>query len=213
MRVRRGGALGTAVILLTCVVLLIPSARTRLLRSAGWALVAEDPIEPVDAIVLTVDAQGAGVLEAADLVRDGVASRVAVFDDPLEPADLERLRRGLHYAANAERTTRELREAGVSSVESIATVEGTESEADALALWCDRRNIRSVIVVALRDHSRRVRRVLKRAMSGHSTKVVVRAARFSSFRPDEWWRTRGGVRTEIVETEKLWLDVVRHPLS
>jgi hypothetical protein len=31
--------------------------------------------------------------------------------------------------------------------------------------------------------------------------------------PDRWWETRRGVRTEIVELQKLLLDVVLHPMS
>jgi hypothetical protein len=64
------------------------------------------------------------------------------------------------------------------------------------------------VVVAARDHSRRLRRVLDRAMKGHPTRVTVRAERYSNFDPDRWWETRGGVRTEIIELQKLVLDVV-----
>jgi hypothetical protein len=213
MRVRRVGVLGGAAILLACGVLLIPSARTRLLRSAGWALVSEDPIERADVIVLTVDARDAGVLEAADLVHAGVAGRVGVFDDSPDPSDAEVIRRGLPYTSNAERESRMLRALGVTDVKSLGTVVGTESEIDLLFGWCDRMGVHTVVVVALKDHSRRVRRVLLRTMRGHAVKAIVRAARFSTFDPDNWWRTRGGIRTEIVETEKLWLDVVRHPFS
>jgi hypothetical protein len=42
---------------------------------------------------------------------------------------------------------------------------------------------------------------------------TVQAARYSSFDPDRWWETRKGVRTEIVELQKLLLDFVLHPLS
>jgi hypothetical protein len=37
--------------------------------------------------------------------------------------------------------------------------------------------------------------------------------RYSSFDPDLWWKTRSGVRTEIVELQKLVLEVVLHPIS
>jgi hypothetical protein len=70
-----------------------------------------------------------------------------------------------------------------------------------------------VIVVTNSDHSRRLRRTLHRAMKGRSTVVLVRPAYHSEFDPDNWWRKRGGIRTEIVELEKLMLDVLLHPLS
>ena len=70
-----------------------------------------------------------------------------------------------------------------------------------------------LIVVTNADHSRRLRRVLRRSMRGLQTKVIVRASRYSAFDPDRWWTTRAGARTGIVEIEKLLLDVVRHPMS
>src|SRR5579872_1292423 len=86
------GLLGMA-LCLAVVVLAIPSSRTFLLRSAGWALVDREPrIDSADVIVVAIDAGGAGTLEAADLVHRGVAERVAVFHDPPTAADQEFLR-------------------------------------------------------------------------------------------------------------------------
>jgi hypothetical protein len=50
-------------------------------------------------------------------------------------------------------------------------------------------------------------------MKGHSTRVTVRPEHYSNFDPDRWWETRGGIRTEVVELQKLLLDLVLHPLS
>jgi hypothetical protein len=69
------------------------------------------------------------------------------------------------------------------------------------------------VFVVARDHSRRIRRVLDRVMQGHPTRVTVQPARYSNFDPDRWWGTRSGIRTEIIEFQKLLLDVVLHPIS
>jgi len=37
-------------------------------------------------------------------------------------------------------------------------------------------------------------------------RVTVQLERYSSFDPDRWWETRDGIRTEIVEFQKLVLD-------
>ena len=95
----------------------------------------------------------------------------------------------------------------------ISRIDGTEAEGQELPLWCDEQHLRSIVVVATKDHSRRLARVLDRAMKGHATRFMVQAARYSSFDPDRWWETRGGVRTEIVEFQKLVLDVLLHPMS
>jgi hypothetical protein len=73
--------------------------------------------------------------------------------------------------------------------------------------------LRLIIVVTSSDHSRRLQRVLRRAMKGRGTRVIVRRSRYSEFDPDRWWQTRSGTRSEIIEFEKLLIDVVRHPFS
>jgi hypothetical protein len=63
--------------------------REPIFRAAGWALVVDEPFGPADIVVITVDADGAGVLEAADLIHGGIAPRVAVFADPPDEVDRE----------------------------------------------------------------------------------------------------------------------------
>jgi len=196
-------------------VVLIPTLRRPTLRAAGWALVVDDPIGPSDVIVVAVDAaDGAGVLEAADLVRAGVATGVGIFVEPATRVDREFIQRGIPYEDTAGRSVRQLKSLGVMTIEQIPeTVTGTEAQAQILIAWCTRRQFRSVVVVTNTDHSRRLRRVFRRSMRGHGLKVSVRSARYSTFDPDRWWATRGGIRIEIVEFQKLLLDVVRHPIS
>jgi len=185
-----------------------------ILRTVGWTLVADDPIEPVDMIVLTTDAGPGGLLEAADLVQRGTSTRVAVFADPPDDLDRELIRRGVPYEDAAVRSIRQLRFLGVENVEQVPyAVSGTEDEGRVLPAWFARRSFRSVVVVSTPDHSRRVRRLLRRAMKDHHTKVMIRYTRHSQFDPDRWWQTRVGARTGIIELQKLLLDVVRHPMS
>jgi hypothetical protein len=184
------------------------------LRAAGSALVASDGIAPADVIVVSTGADGAGVLEAADLVRSGVADRVAVFADPPDPVvDQEFLRRGVPYEDAAARSLRQLAALGIARIERIPRpVAGSDDEARLLPGWCAERGLRAVVVVTTADHSRRLRRLLARTMKGRATHVSVRPARYSPFDPARWWETREGVRTQVIETEKLALDVLLHPL-
>jgi uncharacterized SAM-binding protein YcdF (DUF218 family) len=192
----------------------IRPVRESVLRAAGWALVVKDePGVPADVIVVTIDSDGAGALEAADLVHSGVSKRVAVFQDLPSGEDFEFIRRGLPYEDAGARQIGQLAMLGVTDVVKISRVDGTESEGQMLPQWADQQHLRSIVVVAGKDHSRRLRRVLDRDMKGHSTRVAVRAARYSNFDPDRWWETRGGVRAEIVEIQKLLLDVLLHPMS
>jgi len=192
----------------------VPTVREPILRAAGWALVVKESVAPADMIVISLDSGGAGALEAADLVQSGIATRVAVFADPPSGEDLEFIRRGLPYEDGAARQIRQLGWLGVTDVVRIPRTDvGTEGEGEVLPPWCDLQQFRSIVFVATTDHSRRLRRVLDRSMKGHPTRVTVRPTRYSQFDPDRWWETRGGIRTEIVELQKLLLDIVRHPVS
>jgi len=203
-----------ALVVVTGALVAVPGARTTVLTAAGRALVIDDPIEPADIIVVTVDAGAAGLLEAADLVHGGTATRAALFGETLDSADREFERRLPAYENANDLAARQLQSLGVESVESIpAAVTGTTDEGRAFAEWCRRRGFRSVVVVSASDHSRRVRRVLHRSMRGQPTKIMVRSARFSPFKAEQWWQTRAGTRSELIELQKLLLDFVRHPLS
>jgi len=191
----------------------MPSVREPVLRAAGWALVVNEPVAPADIIVVSLDSAGAGALEVADLVQSGIATRVAVFTDPPSGEDHEFIRRGLPYEDASARQIRQLIWLGVTDIVEIPRTDvGTEGEGQVLPPWCDQHQFRSIVFVTARDHSRRVRRMLDRVMKGHPTRVTVQPARYSSFDPDRWWETRGGVRTEIVELQKLVLEAILHPL-
>jgi hypothetical protein len=106
------------------------AVRRPILRAAGWALVVNDRVEPANVIVVTVEADGAGVLEAADLVHSGVATRVAIFGEPPDTmVEREFIRRGVPYENAAARSVRNLRVLGVETVDLIPTyVAGSEDE-------------------------------------------------------------------------------------
>jgi hypothetical protein len=192
----------------------ISAIRRPILRAAGWALVVNERVEAADVIVLASNADFAGMLEAADLVHSGVATRVAVFADPPDTVDLEFIRRGIPYEDAAARSVRQLRALGVDTIDQIPrNAPGTEDIGRVLPDWCDQQGFRSVVVVSTSDHSRRLRRVLHRSMKGHQARVTVRSARYFVFDPDRWWESHDGIRTEVEELEKLLFDIVRHPIS
>jgi hypothetical protein len=188
-----------------------PGLRHSLLRSAGWALVAQDPPAKADIIVISTDAMGAGILEAADLLNAGFASRVAIFDRPVTRMSREFARRGVQPLDLKSVSIQLLRGLGITDVTVIPAVVGTVDEGKVLQQWCAANSIHSILFVSVRDHSRRTRRVLNRALSPRGVGVIVRYARFSEFDPDSWWQSRGGQRVQAIESEKLLVDFLRHP--
>jgi hypothetical protein len=193
------------------IIVSVPPWRHAVLRSAGWALVAEDPPGKADIIVISTDALGSGSLEASDLFHAGFATRVAIFDRPPTKVALELARRGVHPLNLKEVSIQQLHELGITDISVIPAVAGTVDEGRVLREWCVANSIHSILFVSVPDHSRRTRRVLDRSLAQHGIKVMVRYARFAEFDPSSWWASRGGQRVELVEMEKLLLDVLRHP--
>lgn len=192
---------------------LLPSRRP-LLQALGSMLVVDEPVSPSDVIVVPAWAGDAGVLEAAGLVHDGSAPQVAIVPGPDTPAGREFRRRGIPYKDDAAEMASLLSALGVEKVmRTPDAAAGTEAESLMLPAWCDEHGFRAVIVVSAPDHARRIRRVIRRDMRGRQIRVAVRSARYSSFDPENWWHSREGVRTEIIELQKLLLDVARHPFS
>ena len=211
---RRQRGIAVVLVLLALSSIAVPAIRYSILRAAGRTLVVNECAGLADIIVISGEADGAGVLEASDLVRSGVATRVAVFTYSPNAMEQEFTRRGIPYEDRTARFVRLLRSLGLIRVEQIPTyVTGTEDEGPALARWCDEQGFHSVVVVGNPDHSRRLRRVFHRSVKGHQTIVAVCPTQYSGFDSDRWWKSRTGIRTEIMESEKLLLDIVRHPIS
>jgi hypothetical protein len=191
--------------------LAVPASRHSVLSSAGWMLVAEDPPQKADIIIVSTDSSAAGILEAGTLVEARYASRVALFEHPPTPLQIELTRRGLPHVDLQTSSIELLHGLGITAIEIIPPVVGTNDEGDVLQKWCVAKGIRSILFVSVADHSRRTRRVLGRALGQHGIAVTVRWARYSQFDPERWWLSRNGQRTEIVESQKLLVDVLRHP--
>lgn len=189
----------------------VPTWRSAVLRNIGWTLVAEDPPGKADIIVISTNGIQPGILEAADLVHSGFAGRVAIFRPPVSRAATELERRGIKTSSEKEAAIQFLHELGVAQVSIIPSTVGTVDEGEVLRRWCAANSIHSVLFVSVPDHSRRTRRVLNRALRQAGVKVMVRYTRYSEYDPNAWWQTRGGQRVQLVETEKLLLDLLRHP--
>jgi hypothetical protein len=190
----------------------LPTWRHATLRCMGWLLVSQDALAKADVIVVSSDSLGGGALEASDLVRAGYATRVVVFGRPQLPIQRELLRRGAPPWDQAAFQVSVLRSQNVNDIVELPPVAGTTDEGRVLSQWCSANVIHSVIFVSDRDHSRRTRRVLERALGRGGVRSIVRYTRWSAFDPDTWWQTRDGQRIQIEETEKLLLDYLAHPL-
>jgi len=184
------------------------------LRWAGRALVRVDPLVHADIAIVPEWTGAAGALEVADLIQAGMVDRVGVLAAPVLPEEREFRRRGIPYDDEADHLIRHMIDLGVRRPERLPTpAEGTESEGKELADWCRDNPVREMMIISPPDHSRRLRRVLRRSMGQCAANVSVRTTRYAPFQPDRWFETRWGLRIGLVELEKLLLDVLRHPFS
>jgi hypothetical protein len=184
-------------------------AHRPMLRTIGDVLIVDEQMDRADVIVLAADALFVGAdVDAAELVAQHVADRAAVFT-VIPNSEAYRIRR---HDATAQ-AVRRLERLGVPRVDRIpAAVTGTTDSMPVLVEWCRVQNLHSVLIITNADHSRRVRRVLDRALVGTSgLTAAVHVADGSPFRPDDWWTHRGTILTFARELPKLMIDTASHP--
>jgi hypothetical protein len=206
----------SALLIVLCLIAIVAVTPLRVvpLRWAGRALVSVDPLVRADIAIVPEWTGAAGALEVADLIKSGMVGRVGVLGIPVTTEEQEFRRRGVSFEDDADKLMHQMISLGVANPERLPTsAEGTEDEGHELADWCKANPVREMMIISRPDHSRRLRRVLRRSMWQCGANVSVRTPRYSQFDPDHWFETRWGLRIGLVELEKLLLDVVRHPFS
>jgi uncharacterized SAM-binding protein YcdF (DUF218 family) len=168
----------------------------------GRWLVAEDPLEKAQAIVVLSGGMPVRALEAARLYHQGYASQVWLTR-PVQPAaSLDAM--GIPNSGEDFFNPRILTHEGVpsSAVHILEPqINNTADEIRAIAAEISREHISVVIIVTTKAHTRRVAR-LWRQLAGGRGRAIVRAASTDPFDPAHWWRNTRDV-----------LDVVREVLG
>jgi hypothetical protein len=91
-----------------------------MLKAAGSILVTDDPVKHGDVIVLAIGSDGAGALEAADLVHGGIASRVAVVVDSTNASVKDKfINRGVTDEGGTAQLIRQLKALGIDAVDRV----------------------------------------------------------------------------------------------
>ena len=171
------------------------------LRLLGAALVAEDGLATADVIVVSTSSAVCDALEAARLFRDGYAPRILVPGTTPEPYldDVHAL--GIPQLSGAELTRAVLQRSGVpeAAIEvGPDEIDGTSTEARAIAAFARQRRPGRLIVVTARSHGARTRWLL-RDLLPPGTGLIVRGARCDPFAADSWWRSRDESRDVLME--------------
>lgn len=179
--------------LITAVVLYL--AREPLLGAMGSYLVQTEPPRKADIVlVLAGDGTGNRILKAAELVRDGYASKVLVSGPDgnygLHECDLE-----IPFAVRAGYPESYF-------VHFENTAKSTREEAHQAAEELRRRGVHSVLLVTSDFHTRRSKRMYK--VEAPDLEVITVAAPDVNFTAHGWWKNRQGQKTAFYE----WLKTV-----
>lgn len=182
--------------------------RGTLLPAAGWWLVAADPPQPVDAVMVLGGGATTRPFGAAAMVRVGLTRRVLISTvrPPPDEADGD-------VPPEHEYTRRALVGSGVPDSAVIRldpVVAGTFDEAASLAAWMDEHPDAVVGIVTNDFHTRRAGRVFRHVLGSRADRLRVFAVPTDGFGPDNWWRFEEGVSLYLNEFAKTAYYEVRY---
>jgi uncharacterized SAM-binding protein YcdF (DUF218 family) len=172
----------------------------------GAFLVAADPLEKADAIVVLAGSIAERALEAADLYGEAYASRIVLSRQNRDRGELALVARGVPFAEDVERIRDAFLALGIpaSAIVIPATVHNsTAAEAITLRELSAAHGWRRLIVVSSKYHLRRAGFAFRRELRGTDIDVRMRPTRYDSADPERWWRHRTDLRLVVPEALKL----------
>jgi uncharacterized SAM-binding protein YcdF (DUF218 family) len=162
-------------------------ARHPLLRLAGGFWVVDETPEVSDVIVVlsgdNYDADRA--VRAAALYKSGMAPRILATGRTLRP-----------YASSTDLMKRDLAEKGVpaSAIDDFThTEDDTKDEAVGLSEFVKSHNWKRILLVTSNYHTRRAEYIYERTLPP-GTQLRVVSAPDSQYDPNNWWRSRRGMK-------------------
>lgn len=204
---QRGGIFFRLISLLVFVVLLliVYLVRVPILRVAGNFWVVNDTPQPSDAIAVLGDDNynGDRAARAAELFKAGWAPRVIASGRYLRS-----------YATISELEAHDLADHGVppgAIVRFAHQATDTKDECADMGQLMTQHGWKRLLLVTSTYHTRRSRYICERLLPP-GTVLRVEAAPDSDYDPDNWWRTRGGMKAFFHETVGIFVAMweLRH---
>jgi uncharacterized SAM-binding protein YcdF (DUF218 family) len=201
----RGRKAGFAAVALLVVAVAAYALHAPMLRAAGRFLIVSETPEPSDAIVVLGGDVATRALEAVRLYKAGIAPRLLLTTEWTPPAVAQVRRDGIDLNESWENQQKVLVGYGVPPGRILRVehpVGDTFEELEQVRDFALRQGWRSVTIVTSNYHTRRTRQTA-RALFGQRIAVRVVASGVDYFDPESWWTSPAGVRTFVVEFEKL----------
>jgi uncharacterized SAM-binding protein YcdF (DUF218 family) len=199
---------GTRFVIFILFMLLIWVFRVQLLRSAGNFLISEDELMPTQVLVVL----GGNSLErgtaAVQLYRAGIAERIVCTGGNV-PTALEAA--GIPMF-EAELSINFLLANGIDSSAVIPLTQSTSTfeEANEVLNWAAAHGVDEVTVLSSRFHTRRVRKVFKKAFKESEIRVRVVGAPSLNYNENEWWKSEEGLIMVNNEYMKTLYYLMKH---
>ena len=173
---------------------------------AGRYLVAEDPLQHADAIVVLAGARVERWLEGYDLYRAAWAPRILLSNGKTEPAERRLREMGIAFPREGELARDALIRLGVPrDVVDVfgVSVDNTAQEASAGREAARAGGWHRIILVTSKYHTRRAGFAFRREFRGTGVEIVVRGSRYDPFVADRWWTDRASLRDVLSELQRL----------
>ena len=180
-------------------------------RLGAW-LVVEDPLQKADAIIVLGGTMYERPLEAVELLAEGWADRVFLFQQVVDWGEASLIERQVPYTREVDLQIEVMQRLGVdkSRIAVLEQANSTADEADYVFQLASREKFRRLIVITSRQHTRRARLVMNRRLDDIGVQVIVRASRFDRSDVDRWWANRSTLRFTLFETQRLlgyWIGI------
>jgi uncharacterized SAM-binding protein YcdF (DUF218 family) len=200
--------------------LLLAAALTSLLLAAvcffgvGRWLVVEDQLAKAQAIAVLSGSMPLRAMEAARLYRRGYAPEVWLTHSAEPGETLSAM--GIPFAGEDYYNARVLIQEGVppGAIRILdPPIVNTTDEMNVIAAALARENAGTVIIVTTKTHTRRVRLLWRRTVSGKG-QAIVRAAAEDPFNPRRWWsNTRDALEVvrEVLGLLNAWMGQPLRP--
>jgi uncharacterized SAM-binding protein YcdF (DUF218 family) len=185
------------------VVLVLYLFRAPILTRVGRFLVVSDPLKTSDLIYLMGGEVNTRPVEAARLYREGLAPRIAVPYTEIGAAE----RLGVRPNVAVENATL-MQRLGVprSAIVLLRQSGGSTSTIDdarILAVYAQRHQLRSVIVVTSEFHTRRSRWALRKILGDLPVDIRMAPADDPRYQVNDWWQNEPGMIDCIEEFIKF----------
>jgi uncharacterized SAM-binding protein YcdF (DUF218 family) len=180
----------------------------------GRWLVVEDPLAKAQAIAVLSGSMPLRAMEAARLYRRGYAPEVWLTHSAEPGETLSAM--GIPFAGEDYYNARVLIQEGVppGAIRILdPPIVNTTDEMNVIAAALARENAGTVIIVTTKTHTRRVRLLWRRTVSGKG-QAIVRAAAEDPFNPRRWWsNTRDALEVvrEVLGLLNAWMGQPLRP--